>query len=76
MGVYTRPDSPWYWLWLEGARLKEKTRIPVLRQGPAKQQRAARRLAEERYASRMLEVAEQEITSTSRAPAAGTETRR
>jgi integrase len=30
MGVFTRPDSPFYWLWLEGAsRPKVNTKIPI-----------------------------------------------
>lgn len=32
MGVFTRPDSPWYWLWLETAppgQQKEKTAIKI-----------------------------------------------
>jgi hypothetical protein len=59
MGVYVRPDSRFYWLWLEGHRRKERTNIPVLCGTP--HEARARRLAERLYAIRMLELAEQEI---------------
>jgi hypothetical protein len=30
MGVFTRPDSPFYWCWLEGAaRPRVNTKIPI-----------------------------------------------
>ena len=58
MGVFTRPDSPWYWLWLETApagQQKEKTRVRV---GTTTSQRHdSRRLAEEVYHQRMHEIA-------------------
>jgi len=55
MGVFTRPDSPWYWLWLETSHTKEKTRIKVGR--TTSQRRDSRRLAEDLYYQRMNEIA-------------------
>jgi hypothetical protein len=63
LGVYTRKDSSFYWLWLEGPKIQESTGIPVLRNGTAKQKAALRRAAEARYVVRMLEIAEQETAN-------------
>lgn len=58
MGIYTRPDSPWYWLWLETAPIgqqKEKTKIKV---GTTTTQRHdSRQLADQVYHQRMNEIA-------------------
>lgn len=55
MSVFVRPDSPWYWLWLETTRQKEKTDIRI---GTTAAQRAdSRQLAEDRYHQRMNEIA-------------------
>jgi hypothetical protein len=56
MGVFVRPDSPFYWIWLEPTKTKERTSIPVLRRAAVKERRAARRLAEELYGRRMIEI--------------------
>lgn len=55
MGVYDRPDSPWWWLYLETTRTKEKTAIRV---GTTQAQRHdSRLLAEDLYHRRMNELA-------------------
>jgi integrase len=61
MSVYTRPDSPFYWLWLEGAGpagrgRKERTKIRVDAPTPS-QRRDNRELADVAYHRRMTEVA-------------------
>lgn len=58
MGVFTRPDSPWYWLWLETAPVgqqREKTDIKI---GTTTAQRHdSRKLADDRYHQRMNQIA-------------------
>jgi hypothetical protein len=55
MGVFTRPDSPWWWLYLETTREKERTDIKV---GTTVAQRHdSRKLADDRYHQRMNELA-------------------
>ena len=56
MGLFTRPDSPFWWAWLEGApRPKLNTKIPI---GTAPEQRkASRRLAEDVYHQAMANLA-------------------
>lgn len=55
MGVFERPDSPWWWLWLETSRCKEKTAIRI---GITTAQRKdSRRLADDLYHQRMNELA-------------------
>jgi integrase len=62
MGVYTRPDSPVYWLRLEGHRnalgkpLRERTTIRADADTP-QQRRDNRALAEQTYHARMHELA-------------------
>jgi hypothetical protein len=63
MGVYTRRDSPFYWLLLErpaGQRpIRESTRIPIPIPGtPTKQRHELRRLATAAYHARMKELAQ------------------
>jgi hypothetical protein len=60
LGVFSRPDSPYWWLWLEGVKRKELTHILVNRTGTNTARAAARRAAQRRYFVRMLEVAEDE----------------
>lgn len=60
MGIFTRPDSPYYWLYLEGAKKKEATSIPA-RTGDPKLDAANRRLAESSYHARMSELAHQKL---------------
>jgi hypothetical protein len=58
VGVFTRPDSHWYWLWLETApkgRQKERTTVRVGK--TAAQQRDSRKLADDIYHQRMNELA-------------------
>ena len=58
MGVFTRSDSPWWWLWLETAlpgHRKEKTAVRV--GTTVTERRDSRRLAEQVYAQRMHELA-------------------
>lgn len=60
MGIFQRPDSRFWWLYLEPTKRREKTNILVDRRAPANRQAAARRAAEARYAARMLELAAQD----------------
>jgi integrase len=58
VGVFTRPDSPWYWLWLETAPLdqqREKTRIRI--GTTVAQRRDSRQLANDLYHQRMNAIA-------------------
>jgi integrase len=62
MGVYTRTDSPFFWLLLErpGQRaIRESTRIPV-EGGTPQQSQANRQVAQEAYAARMAHLARQD----------------
>lgn len=55
MSVYTRPDSPFYWFWLETTGQRERTDILI---GTTATQRTdSRRLAQDRYHQRMNELA-------------------
>jgi integrase len=55
MGAYTRPDSKFWWIYLESNSTREPTAIPV---GHTKEQkRLARLAAEARYHRRMVEEA-------------------
>lgn len=53
MGIFKRPDSPYWWIFLEGSRRKVSTNIRINR-------RAEKREAQERYLALMLEQAEDE----------------
>lgn len=55
MGVYTRPDSPYFWLYLETTKQKERTKILIGE--TAAQRHEGRRLADQRYYQRMNELA-------------------
>lgn len=58
MGVFTRPDSPWWWLYLENAppgQRKEKTAIRIGL--TAADRRDSRKLVEQVYAKRVTEYA-------------------
>lgn len=55
MGVFSRPDSPWYHLWLETVQRKEKTAIRV--GTTTAQRRTSRLLADELYHQRMTALA-------------------
>lgn len=55
MGVFTRGDSPYYWLFLETTKQKEKTEFKIGR--TVSQRRDSRKLAEDRYHQRMNELA-------------------
>lgn len=56
MSVYTRPDSPFYWMWIEGTSIRESTGIPR-RGGSPKHERELRLAAEEIYANRKTQEA-------------------
>lgn len=59
MGVYTRSDSPWFWLFLERKGLpgiRESTRLPA-RHANNWDQKDLRRRAEELYVARMADLA-------------------
>ena len=53
--VFTRPDSPVYWLYLETTKAKEKTAIRI--GTTVAQQKDSAKLAEDRYHQRMNELA-------------------
>jgi len=58
MGVFSRPDSPWWWLWLETAppgREREKTEIRI--GTTIAQKKDSRALASDLYHRRMNEIA-------------------
>jgi integrase len=58
MGVFARPDSPYWWLWLETAppgHQREKTAIRI--GTTTKSRRDSQRLAEQLYAQRITELA-------------------
>ena len=58
MGIFARPDSPWWWLWLETApkgQQREKTRIRI--GTTVTQKRDSRQLAQDLYHRRMNEIA-------------------
>lgn len=64
MGVYTRKDSPFYWIWLERARrrgLAEPTRVRADAHTPALR-RDARVLADQIYHTRMAALIAGELT--------------
>jgi integrase len=65
MGIYQRDDSPYWWLYLETTKLKERTDIRIGE--TAAQKKDAKRLAEETYQRRMLELAEQKIRPLAKA---------
>lgn len=58
MGIFTRPDSPWWWLWLETApqgQQREKTAVRI--GSTTSRRRDSRQLAVEVYHQRMHELA-------------------
>jgi len=55
VGVFTRPDSPVYWLYLETTKAKEKTAIRI--GTTVAQQKDSAKLALDRYHQRMNELA-------------------
>ncbi len=55
MGVFKRPDSPYWWLFLETTKTKEKTELKI--GTTTAQRRDSRKLAEDRYHQRMNELA-------------------
>jgi integrase len=55
MGVFTRPDSPVWWLFLETTKQKERTDIRL--GATVAQRKDSKRLARDRYHQRMNEVA-------------------
>ena len=59
MGIYKRPDSPYWWLYFETT--KQKERSVILIGETAAQKLDAKRLAKEAYQRRMLELAEQVV---------------
>lgn len=59
MGLYRRQDSPYWWLYLETIKTRERTTILVGE--TIAQRQEAKRLAKEAYQRRMLELAEQQV---------------
>jgi integrase len=59
MGIFKRPDSQYWWIFLETTKQKERTAILL---GDTIAQRAdAKRLAKDAYQRRMLEIADQTV---------------
>jgi len=67
MGVFKRPDSPYWWLYLESTKTREPT--PILLGDTISQRADAKRLAKDAYQRRMLEVAEQKVKRLPNGPA-------
>lgn len=58
MGIYRRPDSPYWWLWLETApRGRQRERTPVKVGESADERRDNRQLAHAIYRERMTQIA-------------------
>ena len=67
MGIFTRPESPYWWMYLEVIKRKESTHIAIGR--TVTQRRDSKRQAEELYYRRMSECAAQaHQLTTARAP--------
>jgi integrase len=58
MGVYLRPDSPYWWMWIEGTTVRASTGVPHQAGSPA-QAKELRRQAETIYAAKKTEYAKQ-----------------
>lgn len=54
MGVYVRPDSPFYWYWLEGTSIRKSTGIPRTGRSPV-HARELKKEAEGLYANAMVD---------------------
>jgi integrase len=67
MGVFRRPDSPYWWLYLESTKSREPT--PILLGETLTQRADAKRLAKDAYQRRMLELAEQQVKRLPNGPA-------
>jgi hypothetical protein len=61
MGVFTRKDSPYYWLWMDGTTIRENTKIRVNAPTEA-MRREARRLAEDVYHVRLGDLVRDRMT--------------
>jgi len=59
MGVFKRPDSQYWWLYLETTKQRERT--PILVGETATQRADAKRLAKDAYQLRMHELAERKV---------------
>jgi integrase len=66
MGIFKRPDSPYWWLWLETTKQRERT--PILVGETASQRADNKRLAKDAYQRRMHELAEQQVHRLPNAP--------
>jgi integrase len=67
MGVFTRPDSPWYWLYLEGVKKKERLGIRCDASDPD-QRKANRAAAEAIYHARLTQIAKSRVGLPSERP--------
>jgi integrase len=67
MGIFKRPDSPYWWLYLESTKTREPT--PILLGDTLTQRADAKRLAKDAYQRRMLELAEQKVKRLPNGPA-------
>ena len=69
MGVFTRDDSPYWWLWLEKAPPgKQKVSSGILVGTTVAQRKDSKRLAEEDYQRRMIDLAEHKVKRLSEGP--------
>jgi integrase len=68
MGVYTRPDSPYFWIWLEGTRIRFSTNLRHVGVAPA-QRNANKVLAQQIYHSAMHDLARDRFDLPSITPA-------
>lgn len=57
MGVFSRPDSKYWWLWLENGPQPRRVKTKILIGTTKAQQRDSRQLADEVYHTRMLQIA-------------------
>lgn len=58
MGIFSRPDSPWWWLYLETAPVRQRKERTAIKIGiTSTQRRDNRRSAEQVYHQRMTELA-------------------
>lgn len=75
VGVFTRPDSPFYWVWLEGAaQPRVNTRIPIGKNEFVRQEN--RKLAEQTYHALMGDLARKRFQLPIDRPVCGFRTHR
>ena len=68
MAVYTRPDSPYYWIFLEGSRARFPTQLRIEGITPA-QSKANKALAEQVYHASMGDIVRERFALPTTRPA-------